>query len=230
MEAIVLAGGLGTRLREAVSDLPKPMAPVSGRPFLEYLLDYWIKQGVQEFVLSVAYKHEIIEKHFGLSYKGVPIKYAVDKGWGTGGGVAAALSQRDTVSAPFLVINGDTYFEVPLAEFRKFHGEKKAEASFALLEVPDASRFGRIVMTGDQKICSFEPPAPGRALINGGVYLFGPDFLKNAPQAKKFSLENDFFPQAVSSGRGLYGFPVKSRFKDIGTPDDYRAFSEFLNP
>src|SRR5262245_49936719 len=121
MQAIVLAGGLGTRLRATIGDIPKPLAPVRGRPFLEYLLAYWIGQGVTSFILSVGYRSEMITGHFGASFRGAAIDYAVeDRPLGTGGGLLLATT-RLAADDPFLVLNGDTYFEVPLAALLKFH-------------------------------------------------------------------------------------------------------------
>src|SRR5690349_1824955 len=112
--AVILAGGLGTRLRSAVPDLPKPMAPINGRPFLEYQLDYWIAQGIKRFVLSVGYRHEAITKHFGFRYKGVELEYAVEeRPLGTGGGFLLA-AEKVGRREPFLLLNGDTYFGVNL--------------------------------------------------------------------------------------------------------------------
>ena len=121
MEAIILAGGLGRRLRAAVPDVPKPMAPINDHPFLEYLIDYWISQGVDRFVLSVGYKHEIIKRHFGTRYKGIDVDYAVeDQPLGTGGGLLLAL-KRLRRTGPSLIMNGDTFFKVDLAPMRRYH-------------------------------------------------------------------------------------------------------------
>src|SRR3989344_6164126 len=112
MEAIILAGGLGSRLRATVPDLPKPMAPIHGRPFLEYLLDYWAGQGVSRFVLSVGYKRDIIEEHFATRYKGTEADYAVeDQPLGTGGGFLLRLNPLGR-TGPFLILNEGTYLEV----------------------------------------------------------------------------------------------------------------------
>ena len=108
--AVILAGGLGTRLRSAVPDLPKPMAPIGGRPFLEYQLDYWIVQGISRFVLSVGYRHEAIMQHLGTRYKGIELEYAIEKRpLGTGGGLLLA-AEKASRGGPFLLLNGDTYF------------------------------------------------------------------------------------------------------------------------
>jgi len=173
MEAIILAGGLGSRLRATVPDLPKPMAPIHGRPFLEYLLDYWVGQGVNRFVLSVGYKRDIIEEHFATRYKGTEVDYAVeDQPLGTGGGLLLALKHLRR-TGPFLIMNGDTFFEVDLAPMRRYHQEKRADLTIALREVEANSRYGSVGIDKEAKITTFDNRArtSGRALINGGVYL-----------------------------------------------------------
>jgi len=139
--AIILAGGLGTRLRAAVPDLPKPMAPIRGRPFLEYQLDYWIGQGVERFVLSVGYRHEAIVAHFGDSYHGVPLSHSIESTpLGTGGGLLFALD-RVAGPLPFLLLNGDTYFEADLGALHRFHAAKQSEWTFSLFRSPQDGRY-----------------------------------------------------------------------------------------
>ena len=132
LEAVVLAGGLGTRLRSVLPDLPKPMAPVNGRPFLEYLLDFWISQGVEHFVLSVGYRYQAVLDHFGFSYRDIPIDYSIEsKPVGTGGGLFLA-SEKIFSDQPFFVINGDTYFPVEANSILNFHTETKSGLTLVL--------------------------------------------------------------------------------------------------
>src|SRR3989338_7471729 len=173
MEAIILVGGLGSRLKAAVPDVPKPMAPINGRPFLEYLVDYWAGQGMDRFVLSVGYKREIIEDHFAASYKGIEMDYAVeDHPRGTGGGLLLALKHLRQ-SGTFLIMNGDTFFEVDLASMRRYHQDRHAEVTVALREVEANDRYASVEIDKDGKITAFDNRArtSGRELINGGVYL-----------------------------------------------------------
>lgn len=228
MEAIILAGGLGTRLRPAIGDIPKPMALVNDRPFLEHLMEYWIGQGVNRFILSVAYKHELIQKHFGHHFGGTEIDYAIDEGWGTGGGILQAISKLKNKDQSFLTLNGDTFFNLKLKDFVEFHRSKKANASLALSFVLDASRFGRVVLDRRERIVSFEPPFPGAGLINGGVYLFEPEFFKKIEKKFPLSIEKDIFPKAAAMSEEFYGFPGQGKFIDMGTPESYSICGEVL--
>src|SRR3989304_6548425 len=226
MEPILLAGGLGSRLRATVPDLPKPMAPIHGRPFLEYLLDYWAGQGVSRFVLSVGYKRDIIEEHFGARYKGTEVDYAVeDQPRGTGGGLLLALKHLRR-TGPFLIMNGDTFFEVDLAPMRHYHQERRAELTIALREGEANSRYGGVGIDNKGKIKTFDNRArtTDRALINGGVYLAEKSaFAGMAPESDApVSIEDQLYPRMLAEGRRMYGFPSSGRFIDIGVPEDYR--------
>lgn len=232
MEAIILAGGLGSRLRAAVPDLPKPMAPINGRPFLEYLLDYWAGQGVSRFVLSVGYKRDIIEEHFATRYKGTEVDYAAeDQPLGTGGGLLLALKHLRR-TGPFLIMNGDTFFEVDLAPMRRYHRERRAELTIALREVEANSRYGGVGIDKEGKITSFDNRArtADRALINGGVYLAEKSaFAGMAPESDvPVSIEDQLYPRMLAEGRRMYGFPSSGRFIDIGIPEDYRRAASVL--
>jgi len=229
--AIILAGGLGTRLRDAVPDVPKPMAPVNGRPFLEYQLDYWIGQGVQRFVLSVGYKREVIQDHFGKSYGGADIDYAVEvEPMGTGGGLLLA-ARKISIGSPWLVLNGDTFFKVALAELTKFHESKRADITLCLYLVDTNARYTGVNIDGEQRITGLESMgSDGRQLINGGVYLMDTLALAGLPfhAGDRVSLENDLLPHALRSGKHLYGHTVRGMFIDIGVPADYVRAARLL--
>jgi D-glycero-alpha-D-manno-heptose 1-phosphate guanylyltransferase len=218
VEAVVLAGGLGTRLRAAVSDVPKPMAPVQGRPFLERLLDYWIGQGVRRAVLAVGYMHETIRRHFGDQYRGCMIKYSVEEQpLGTGGALVQALplTQDKTV----LVLNGDTYFAVPLAKLLDFHRQRHADASLSLFR-SDNPRYTGISLGSDGRVTSFS----GHGAANGGVFLFERTALARLPSGVS-SLEKDLLPQL---GGAIYGCVFDAPFVDIGLPEDWRAAANII--
>lgn len=232
MEAIVLAGGMGTRLRSVVSDLPKPMAPIHGRPFLSYQLDYWIVQGVERFILSVGYQWQIISRYFGNQYKGKEIVYVVeDRPCGTGGGVLLAIREMGHL-APFLILNGDTYFEVDLHLISSFHQQKGADVTIGLRNVAVNQRYSGVQLDEEGRILAFEPRVKNATnlLINGGVYLTNKVALFNEKwrAGDAFSIEDDLFPHLCDAGRRFYGFISAGDFIDIGIPEDYHAAAFLL--
>ena len=229
--AIILAGGLGTRLRSAVPDLPKPMAPIGTRPFLEYQLDYWIAQGVSHFVLSVGYRHEVIVDYFGYRYKCAELDYAIEKTpLGTGGGLLLAAEKIDD-DTPFLLLNGDTYFAVDLKTLIGFSQANNADWSFSLFRTNEKGRYMGMDVSPQGFITSLKSGngQPGR-LANGGAYwvrsrtLFDEKF----SQGGKVSLEDDIFPAALVSGQRLFGIEFPGIFIDIGVPADYHRAPALL--
>ena len=233
MEAIVLAGGVGTRLRSVVSHVPKPMADVGGRPFLEWLLSYWISQGISKFILGVGYKYEIIQKYFGPAFQGVPIEYAVEsEPLGTGGGLilAAGLLSKKT---PCLVLNGDTYFQVSLEQFNKMHQKHSAEVSIALFQVSEGGRYGSVQCDASNRIKSFREKGSrvGKCLINGGVYILNPAALNSKlfQKTKKISFETEMLPELSRQNKTVCGFQFLGKFIDIGIPEDYEKAYNILH-
>lgn len=230
--AIILAGGLGTRLRQAVPDLPKPMAPIDGRPFLEYQMDHWIGQGVRRFVLSVGYRHELIEQHFGTTYGGADIAYAVEASpLGTGGGLLLAMDKLGP-AGPCLVLNGDTYFDVSLAELRKFHDANRAQITLSLFAVENNTRYTGVEIDHAQRITRLKSTGDGgRQLINGGVYFLSETALSGLPYriGDQASFENDILENALQAGKHLYGCSFRGKFIDIGVPEDYARAASLLN-
>ena len=227
MEAIALAGRLGTRLRHLIPDLPKPMAPIRGRPFVEYLLDYWITQGVIRIILSVGYKAQAIRAHFGHRYGIADIDYAVEEvPLGTGGGLLLAV-QRLRQPGPFLVLNGDSFFEVELARMKQMHREKSAAATMALLEMPQKSRYQAIELGVGATITSLKPEQAkvGPCFVNGGVYLLEQSALVGMGwrPGDKMSLEEEMFPALFEANSRFCGYVSGGRFIDIGVPEDYVA-------
>jgi D-glycero-alpha-D-manno-heptose 1-phosphate guanylyltransferase len=229
-EAIVLAGGFGTRLREVVNDVPKPMAPVNGRPFLEYILDYLHHYGVTRVILSVGYKGEMIREHFGDTYSTMSIGYAFEhEPLGTGGAIKLGMELCDSKQAA--VLNGDTLFDINLTALYAFHKEKGAGISLALRQLEDVSRYGTVKIDEDHRIKGFaeKSAAAGSGYINGGVYLFNKEIFTDAEFPQKFSIEKDLFERYYESLR-MYGFVSHDYFIDIGIPDDYhRAQHELKN-
>ncbi len=233
MEAIILAGGLGKRLRKAVPDLPKPMAPIGGRPFLEYLLDYWVAQGVNRFILSVGYKHETIEDYFSDGYRESEIAYAVEKQpRGTGGGLLYALDFLHE-SEPFLIMNGDTFFNVNLTSMRHFHKSRHAELTIALRMLEGNNRYAGVGIDDSGKITTFDNQArtSEQTLINGGVYLANRGIFTGitSDPVIPVSIEEQIFPALMKAGRNLYGYTSSAPFIDIGVPEDYVRAASILS-
>lgn len=229
--AVILAGGLGTRLRSTVPDLPKPMAPINGRPFLEHQLDYWIKQGITHFVLSVGYRHEAIVDHFGNSYNGARLSYIIEKTpLGTGGGLLLAAEELGK-NEPFLLLNGDTYFAVDLKTLIEFSSANDADWCFSLFRTNEEGRYMGMDISPQGQIISLKSGTgrPGR-LANGGVYWVNPRALHSErfSPGDKASLEDDIFPAAMALGQHLMGLEFSGTFIDIGVPDDYHRASTLL--
>ena len=224
--AIILVGGLGTRLKSTVPNLPKPMAPIAGRPFLEYQMDYWIKQGVCRFILSVGHLKDIIINHFSDKYCGVPIEYSDEESpLGTGG---AFLKASKNLEETFLVLNGDTFIEVDLHEMVKFHVKNKSDWTLSVIEKTSSNRYMGVEMKNDGRIVSLE--SSNSNLVNGGVYLINPSVAKrlNIMENTKVSLENELLPSFISKKGSLYGIKCNGRFIDIGVSDDYFRAEELL--
>ena len=229
LTAIILAGGLGTRLKDVFPDLPKPMAPILGRPFLEYLMDYWIKQGVNHFILSVGYQKKVIMSHFSNEYHGASIEYSVENTpLGTGGGL---LKASKNISDLFLLLNGDTFFEVDLKQMIAFHFNKKSDWTLSIIKLNQPDRYMGIEMNGNGKIASFNSITDQKFhLANGGVYLINPSILNKMEWShdNNVSLENKLLPEFSASGGKLFGIECKGKFIDIGVPEDYYRAHEVL--
>ena len=220
--AVILAGGLGTRLRSVVPDLPKPMAIISGRPFLQYLMDYWIGQGVEQFILSVGYKKESIIDYFGDLYQEIPVKYVEEAlPLGTGGGV---LQASQHLTKPFLLLNGDTYFKVSLSKLVQFHEQASSDWTFSLFRAEESNRYGGFEIETNGKIQALksETSVVG-ALSNGGVCYVHPKVMHQSgfKLGIRHSLEDEVIPKLIADKRNLYGIEFKTQFIDIGVPKDY---------
>jgi len=227
-QAIVLAGGFGTRLQTVVQDLPKPMALINNRPFLDYQLSYLKSFGIKHIIFSVGYKYEHIVGFFGRQYNGMRIEYAVEKEpLGTGGGIKNAFQWVNSGAA--LVVNGDTLFEVNLKDFYNKHQQSAAILSLALRNINDVSRYGIVETDTKHRIIGFAEKGAktGQGQINGGVYLIEKRFFENHHFESKFSMEKDAFEKYYKS-QNFFGFPYDSYFLDIGIPEDYKkAQDEF---
>lgn len=219
-EAIILAGGLGTRLRSAVPDLPKCMAPVKGRPFLSFLIDYFLDQGVSRFVFSLGYKHEVITDYLGSAHPGLDYAYTIETmPLGTGGAIRLACAQAKTTDV--LVANGDTMFQVNVAALDNFHHEKNADVTLCLKRMEDFDRYGVVALNEDGRIRRFEEKKHYReGLINGGIYGLKVKPFLELDFPPVFSFEQSYL-EAYAGSRPMYGLVQDAYFIDIGIPEDY---------
>lgn len=226
-EAVILAGGFGTRLSHVVSDVPKPMAPVYGRPFLCYLLDRLADAGIQRVVLATGYMHEVIETYFDTMYRGLEIIYSnEDQPLFTGGAIRQAAEKIQ--SEDFVVLNGDTLFDIDFQQLYDFHTSHDAHLSIALRRVEDTGRYGAVTCENDRIVAFHEKTeSQGAGDINGGIYAINRAWLLNQDLPTKFSFEKELM-QPLAGDPHFYGLSFNDYFIDIGVPEDYfRAQQEF---
>lgn len=217
-EAIVLVGGLGTRLRGVVDDVPKPLARVAGRPFLAWLLDALAAQGLHCVVLATGYRGDQVEAAMGTAWQGMSLEYSREsRPLGTGGAIALAM-QRIAGDACF-VLNGDTWVEFDYAAFDEQAGH--VLLGMALARVPDVARYGAVYIEGDRVTGFSEKGTLGSGFINAGVYRVPRALADHFPDIETFSFERDVLAPSVASGH-VAGFTATQGFIDIGVPEDYR--------
>lgn len=227
--AIILAGGLGSRLRESVSDRPKVLASVMGKPFLSYLLDQINDSNITNVILCTGYLGNMINDEYGLRYKNLKITYSQEnKPLGTGGALKLALPLIQ--SKLLMVMNGDSYINILLNNYIKWFTENKFSASICLTHKDDTRRFGRIELDQNDKIERFneKKDVNEAGYINAGIYLFEKELFSHIPRRKFFSLEKEFFPKMINNNN-IYGYICDNKFIDIGTPESYSKANTFLN-
>ncbi|MET0464946.1 MAG: HAD-IIIA family hydrolase [Chitinophagaceae bacterium] len=225
-QAIILAGGLGTRLREAVPDLPKCMAPVAGRPFLYHVINYLQQQGITSFIFSLGYKHDVIEQYLKDEFPALKYECVIEaEPLGTGG--AIQLACKHATEEQVLVTNGDTLFKVDLAQLSAFHRSQNAECTLALKPMQNFDRYGMVAVNSDGIVENFqEKQFYKEGLINGGTYLLDVSAFLAHKFPLKFSFEQDYLERSTSSGR-LAALAQDAYFIDIGIPEDFnRAQNE----
>jgi D-glycero-alpha-D-manno-heptose 1-phosphate guanylyltransferase len=228
MQAIILAGGFGTRLQSVVKDLPKPMAPIQGKPFLAYLIEYLKSQGITQVVLSVHYLREQIQDYFKAYYQGIDIAYAVEEQpLGTGGAIINALKEIHS-SEPVFVLNGDTFLKLDYRAMYAQHQQLSPPITMALRKIANCNRYGVVLTEGNLVTAFNEQGGPHPGLINAGVYLIKPALFQEFPiDAQAFSFEKDFLFPHIAQLKPQ-AFIVEDYFIDIGIPEDYaRANVEF---
>ncbi|HXB10268.1 MAG TPA: nucleotidyltransferase family protein [Puia sp.] len=227
-EAIVLAGGLGTRLRTAVPELPKCMAPVGGKPFIRYLIDHFRGAGIRRFVFALGYKSEAFDDLFRQSFPPGDFAVSLEKEpLGTGGAIrqACTLCAEETV----LILNGDTFFRIGLEALSAFHQEKNADCSLCLKPMTNFERFGVVERDEEQRVTGFrEKQAYREGLINGGVYALHRTRFLREDLPPVFSFEKDYLEKMLGTRR-IYGLVQDNYFIDIGIPEDYRRIQNEIN-
>ncbi len=228
--AVVLAGGFGTRIRHLLGDLPKPMAPVNGRPFVEWIARYLAAQEIRDVILSTGHLAETVEKHFApqpvenLRITCVPETSPL----GTGGGFLHAARQAKKRPAAWLVLNGDSLALAPLGKF--FSSLDGPETAGAILgvRVPDASRFGTVSQNAAGELSGFNEKRPGAGIINAGIYLFRDRTIESFPQKSPLSFETEVFPALLRDGVRLKTVVSDAPFLDIGTPESLLQAEDFI--
>ncbi len=233
MKVLILAGGLGTRIRPQFPDLPKALIPVRGKRFLERQLDLLVRQGFDDFTLCLGYRAEQIISHFGDGAQwGAAITYSIEpEPLGTAGALKyAAPHFRERA----LVLNGDTYLDIDYQGLVACHAEqatyKRVVGTLALVEVQDSTRYGEVIIDKDHRIIEFREKSSayrGPGLINAGAYVFEPQLLDWIHSVRATSLEKEIFPNLTASGN-LQGLAVRGHFVDIGTPEGFRTLEELV--
>jgi D-glycero-alpha-D-manno-heptose 1-phosphate guanylyltransferase len=225
--AAVLVGGRGTRLQPVVADRPKAMAPVLGRPYLSYLLDFLADAGVRKVVLSTGHMADQIERAFGHTHAGLTLTYSEEPtALGTAGALRHAFPLYESSSV--LILNGDSFWGIELEAFWKHHTTHGGQITIGVTWVPDASRYGRVHLRGD-RVCGFDEKQPRQEAgwINTGMYLASRECIEEIPPDVPRSLERDMLPRWVEKGC-CFGYRASGPFLDIGTPDSYAQAAEFF--
>lgn len=227
IEAIILAGGFGTRLQSIIKDVPKPMVDIKGVPFLACLLDYLLTQNVNKVILSVGYKYEIIINYFGTKYKDINIEYSVENiPLGTGGALKKSLKHIKGNNA--LVLNGDTFFSIDIKRMINFHFTNNAVLTIAVKPMQKIDRYGTVISKENRVIDFKEKSFKPFGYINGGVYIMNTNILESFNGEKdNFSFEVDFLYTNIYTTK-ICAFLCNDYFIDIGIPEDYKRAQEEL--
>jgi D-glycero-alpha-D-manno-heptose 1-phosphate guanylyltransferase len=218
--AIILAGGLGTRLRSVVADIPKCMAPVAGKPFLHYVIEYLLSQGIDQFIFSVGYKSQMIIAYVNEQYPTIHAQFSVEEEpLGTGGAIKRACSLVNEENV--LVLNGDTIFKADINTLLSFHLKSGSDCTLTLKPMQHFDRYGVVELNDDATISNFkEKQYYSSGLINGGVYVLKVPVFLQEPLPEKFSFEKDYL-EAFVNKRKMHGIVQREYFIDIGIPEDY---------
>jgi D-glycero-alpha-D-manno-heptose 1-phosphate guanylyltransferase len=228
--AVVLAGGFGKRIEHLLPDIPKPMAPVNGKPFLEWVVRYLAAQKIRDVILSTGHLAEVVEKHFqSQPVKSVRVRCERETSpLGTAGGFLHAIRHVDNPPVAWWVLNGDSLAPAPLDAMSQFLNDPEITGAILGVSVADASRFGTIAQNTRGELAGFNEKQPGAGIINAGVYLFRPSALDRFPDKIPLSFEMDVFPALIESRARLKVCVTKAPFLDIGTPESLPLAADFI--
>lgn len=227
IDAVILCGGMGTRLQGVLNDKPKPMADFNNSPFLDLLIDYVGNFGFKRFVLCSGHKGDLIKEYFDTKDDGKT--YVISQETSPLGTAGAIKNAESAINHDvFLAMNGDSFCPIDLNSFLNFHYSKNALASVALAPMEDASDYGGVTLGKNDEIISFDEKtdAPASGWVNAGIYIFNKNVLNHIPIRKKVSLEHEIFPSLT--GKGLFGFTTQSQLLDIGTPERLERARQLL--
>jgi D-glycero-alpha-D-manno-heptose 1-phosphate guanylyltransferase len=227
--AVILAGGFGTRIKHLLGDLPKPMAPVNGKPFVEWIIQYLAAQKIRSVIFSTGYQAETIEKHFQPQpVKDVCVSCVPETApLGTAGGFLNAI-RGGGKSGAFLVLNGDSLAPAPLGDFFQSLDDPQVSGAILGVRVPDASRFGTILQNANGDLTGFSEKKPGAGIINAGIYLFRASIIESFPDKTPLSFETEVFPALIAGEIRLKVCVTDAPFLDIGTPESLPLAEEFI--
>ncbi len=228
--AVILAGGFGTRIRHLLGDLPKPMAPVAGRPFLEWVVRYLAAQKIRRVLLSTGYRADTVAGHFAAQpVQGVRVTCVPEtRPLGTAGGFLNAARGGAESPAAWLVLNGDSLALAPLDKMFGLLNDAEVDGAILGRRVADASRFGTVSKNAAADLVSFNEKRPGAGIINVGVYLFRASAIATFPDRVPLSFETDVFPALVAGRAGLKVCETEAPFLDIGTPESLPQATQFV--
>lgn len=238
MDAVILAGGFGTRLQGVLKDVPKPMAPMgeanANKPFLALLIEHLAQQGITRVILATHHMHEVIESYLGASHAGIPIIYALEKEPLFAGGAIVNAIHTAGLTQPFFVLNGDTFVQVNYQQLAAQHKASNADLTMVLRKTEDTGRSGVVEVDADNRITSFgvrgESNKPG--LINAGVWMMDPSLLAGYKLGEPFSFEQHFLQPRIPHELKPHAFITSGYFIDIGVPEDYaraqRELAQYL--
>jgi len=225
LDVVILIGGLGKRLRSVQKNTPKCMAIVNGRPFIDFLIDYYISQGIRKFILCVGYLRDSILSHLSKRTD-CEISFSIEsKQLGTAGAIKNA--EKHFRSENHLIINGDSFCDFPLHSLIKYHSNKKSFITMVVTTETNIKDYGSVTFDKKNKLVSFnEKIDSGKGYVNAGIYLFSNDTLNYIPKKKKYSLEKEFFPMIINNN--CYAFISESKLIDIGTPERYKFAKDYF--